>query len=118
MSIILLYSNEQKPCFRKICELYLKIKAGSRHGVRTYLGICYSHMLRMYCIALKRCFALKRGVKHHICVELEESGINTVIAGHSATEQIYLPKLREKLSQQFPSLNFIVNYNNEKASVI
>ena len=57
-------------------------------------------------------------IKHHVCVELEECGINTVIAGHSATEQIYLPKLREKLSQQFPSLNFIVNYNNEKASVI
>ncbi len=57
-------------------------------------------------------------IKHHICVELEECGINTVIAGHSATEQIYLPKLRERLSQQFPSLNFIVNYNNEKASVI
>ena len=57
-------------------------------------------------------------IKHHICVELEECGINTVIAGHSATEQIYLPKLKERLSQQFPSLNFIVNYNNEKASVI
>lgn len=57
-------------------------------------------------------------IKHHICVELEESGINTVIAGHSATEQIYLQKLRDKLSSRFPSLNFIVNYNNEKASVI
>lgn len=57
-------------------------------------------------------------IKHHVCVELEECGVNTVIAGHSATEQIYLPKLREKLSQHFPSLNFIVNYNNEKASVI
>ena len=57
-------------------------------------------------------------IKHHICVELEECGINTVIAGHSATEQIYLPKLKERLSSQFPSLNFIVNYNNEKASVI
>lgn len=57
-------------------------------------------------------------IKHHICVELEEYGINTVIAGHSATEQIYLEKLREKLSERFPSLKFIVNYNNEKASVI
>lgn len=56
-------------------------------------------------------------IKHHICVELEEYGINTLIAGHSATEQIYLPKLKELLSQQFKSLNFIVNYNNEKASV-
>jgi len=57
-------------------------------------------------------------IKHHICVELEECGINSVIAGHSATEQVYLPKLKEKLSAKFPSLNFIVNYNNEKASVI
>ena len=57
-------------------------------------------------------------IKHHICVELEECGINTVIAGHSATEQIYLQKLKEMLSERFPSLKFIVNYNNEKASVI
>ena len=57
-------------------------------------------------------------IKHHICVELEEYGVNTVIAGHSATEQIYLEKLRETLSERFPSLKFIVNYNNEKASVI
>ena len=57
-------------------------------------------------------------IKHHICVELEEYGINTVIAGHSATEQVYLQKLSDKLSARFPSLHFIVNYNNEKASVI
>ena len=57
-------------------------------------------------------------IKHHICVELEECGINTVIAGHSATEQIYLNKLKNKLSERFPSLNFIINYNNEKSSVI
>ena len=57
-------------------------------------------------------------IKHHVCVELEEYGINTVIAGHSATEQIYLEKLKGMLSEKFPSLKFIVNYNNEKASVI
>ena len=57
-------------------------------------------------------------IKHHVCVELEEYGVNTVLAGHSATEQIYLEKLRETLSERFPSLKFIVNYNNEKASVI
>ena len=57
-------------------------------------------------------------IKHHVCVELEEYGISTLIAGHSATEQIYLEKLKEMLSERFPSLKFIVNYNNEKASVI
>ena len=57
-------------------------------------------------------------IKHHVCVELEECGVNSVIAGHSATEQIYLEKLRETLSEKFPSIKFIVNYNNEKASVI
>ncbi len=57
-------------------------------------------------------------IKHHVCVELEEYGVSTIIAGHSATEQIYLEKLKGMLSEKFPSLKFIVNYNNEKASVI
>ena len=49
---------------------------------------------------------------------LEELGINSIIAGHSATEQVYLPKLAKLLSDQFPQIKFIVNNNNESASVI
>ena len=57
-------------------------------------------------------------IKHHVTVMLEELGINSIIAGHSATEQVYLPKLAKLLSDQFPQIKFIVNNNNESASVI
>lgn len=57
-------------------------------------------------------------IKHHLTVMLEELGINTVIAGHSATEQIYLPKIAKMLAQEFPQIKFIVNNNNESASVL
>ncbi|MCR4689180.1 MAG: Nif3-like dinuclear metal center hexameric protein [Saccharofermentans sp.] len=57
-------------------------------------------------------------IKHHITVMLAELGINTLIAGHSATEQIYLPKLEKLLQLKFPQIKFIVNYNDEGASVL
>ena len=53
-------------------------------------------------------------IKHHICVLLDELGISTIIAGHSATEQVYLPKLKKTLEEQFPDVEFIINYNDEK----
>ncbi|MBP5262463.1 MAG: Nif3-like dinuclear metal center hexameric protein [Clostridiales bacterium] len=52
-------------------------------------------------------------IKHHICVLLDELGISTIIAGHSATEQAYLPKLEKLLSKTFNDVEFIVNYNDE-----
>ena len=52
-------------------------------------------------------------IKHHICVLLDELGISTIIAGHSATEQVYLPKLQKVLEQEFGDVEFIVNYNHE-----
>ncbi len=52
-------------------------------------------------------------IKHHICVLLDELGISTIIAGHSATEQVYLPKLEKVLKEEFPDVEFIVNYNDE-----
>ena len=54
-------------------------------------------------------------IKHHVCVLLDELGISTIIAGHSATEQVYLPKLKKTLEEQFEDVEFIVNYNNEKS---
>ena len=53
-------------------------------------------------------------IKHHICVLLDELGISTIIAGHSATEQVYLPKLKKTLEEQFSDVEFIINYNDEK----
>lgn len=57
-------------------------------------------------------------IKHHICVGLEQMGVNTVIAGHSATEQAYLPKIRKMLSDKYPGIEITVNYNNEVASIL
>ncbi|SCW42767.1 dinuclear metal center protein, YbgI/SA1388 family [Ruminococcaceae bacterium YRB3002] len=52
-------------------------------------------------------------IKHHICVLLDELGISTIIAGHSATEQVYLPKLKKLLEDNFEDVEFILNFNNE-----
>ena len=57
-------------------------------------------------------------IKHHICVGLEQMGVNTIIAGHSATEQAYLPKMEKLLSEKFPGINITVNYNNEVSSIL
>ena len=57
-------------------------------------------------------------IKHHICVGLEQMGINTIIAGHSATEQAYLPKIEKLLSDKYPGIDITVNYNNEVSSIL
>ena len=57
-------------------------------------------------------------IKHHICVGLEQMGINTIIAGHSATEQAYLPKIEKLLSEKYPGIDITVNYNNEVSSIL
>ena len=57
-------------------------------------------------------------IKHHICVALDEMGINTIIAGHSATEQAYLPKMAKLLSDKCAGLDITVNYNNEVSSIL
>ena len=57
-------------------------------------------------------------IKHHICVALDEMGINTIIAGHSATEQAYLPKIAHLLSDKYPETGITVNYNNEVSSIL
>ena len=57
-------------------------------------------------------------IKHHICVGLGQMGVNTIIAGHSATEQAYLPKMAKMLSEKFPGIDITVNYNNEVSSIL
>ena len=57
-------------------------------------------------------------IKHHVCVGLGQMGINTVIAGHSATEQAYLPKMAKLLSEKFKGIDITVNYNNEVSSIL
>ena len=57
-------------------------------------------------------------IKHHICVGLGQMGVNTIIAGHSATEQAYLPKMAKLLSEKFPGIDITVNYNNEVSSIL
>ena len=57
-------------------------------------------------------------IKHHICVGLEQMGINTIIAGHSATEQAYLPRIRQLLAEKYPGISITVNYNNEVSSIL
>ena len=57
-------------------------------------------------------------IKHHICVGLGQMGVNTIIAGHSATEQAYLPKMAKLLSEKYPGIDITVNYNNEVSSIL
>ncbi|MCR5329547.1 MAG: Nif3-like dinuclear metal center hexameric protein [Saccharofermentans sp.] len=57
-------------------------------------------------------------IKHHVCVGLGQMGVNTIIAGHSATEQAYLPKMAKLLSEKFPGIDITVNYNNEVSSIL
>ncbi len=71
--------------------------------------------------AVIRCGAdtvLSGEIKHHICVGFEQMGINTVIAGHSATEQAYLPRLKNMLAEKYPGISITVNYNNEVSSIL
>lgn len=53
-------------------------------------------------------------IKHHLCVELEACGVSTLIAGHNATERIYLPKLKNVLAESFPGLEIFVDFGNER----
>ena len=53
-------------------------------------------------------------IKHHICVLLEEYGVSALILGHSATEQVYLPRFSKVLEQKFKDCEIFVFLNNEK----
>jgi len=54
-------------------------------------------------------------IKHHICVLLDEYKVSTLIAGHNATERIYLPKLKALLKEEFERLDIFVDFGNERS---
>lgn len=47
-------------------------------------------------------------MKHHHMLELEESGIAVIVAGHEVTERIVLPSLKEQLLRKLPKLPITV----------
>ena len=52
-------------------------------------------------------------MKHHNMIDLEESGIAVIAAGHEVTERIVLPSLKEQLLNILPKLPVSV-YNGHK----
>lgn len=52
-------------------------------------------------------------IKYHITVLLEEYGINTIIAGHNATERVFMTNLAHEMQKNFPGLNIFVDNGNE-----
>ena len=53
-------------------------------------------------------------IKHHITLLLEEYGIASVIAGHNATERVFMPNLANELYKAFPELEIFVDNGNER----
>jgi len=54
-------------------------------------------------------------IKHHITLLLAHMGILSVIAGHNATERIFMENLRGVLSERFPDVTFLYEPGPEKA---
>ncbi|MCQ2482874.1 MAG: Nif3-like dinuclear metal center hexameric protein [Clostridia bacterium] len=52
-------------------------------------------------------------IKHHVCVLLENNNISTIIAGHNATERIYLPALKKIINDKYPDIEIFVDFGNE-----
>jgi len=53
-------------------------------------------------------------IKHHVTLLLEEYGIASVIAGHNATERVFMPHLAKELERSFPELKIFVDNGNER----
>ncbi len=53
-------------------------------------------------------------IKHHVMLELEDYGIQGVIAGHNATERIFMKNLSEELNKVFPDIEFVYFDGNER----
>ena len=66
-----------------------------------------------YIIASDADTAVSGEIKHHVAVLLQEYGINSFVAGHNATERVYLPKLCGDLKNEFQNIDFFVDYGNE-----
>lgn len=52
-------------------------------------------------------------IKHHICLLLESYGISTIIAGHNATERVYLPALKNLINEKYEDIDIFVDFGNE-----
>lgn len=48
-------------------------------------------------------------IKHHITLLLNEYGINSVIAGHKATEDVFMPNLAKLLTERFENIPFLLS---------
>lgn len=46
-------------------------------------------------------------IKHHIMLELMEKGITGVIAGHNATERIFMSSICAVMEEKFPDVEFV-----------
>lgn len=56
-------------------------------------------------------------IKHHVTLLLAHMGITSVIAGHNATERIFMENLCEVLKNKFPDVTFTYDKGIEKALI-
>ena len=54
-------------------------------------------------------------IKHHVMLELEEYGISAFVAGHNATERVFMEHLRGVLEEAFPEVEFVYFVGNEQS---
>lgn len=52
-------------------------------------------------------------IKHHVTLLLAHKGILSVIAGHNATERVYMENMTEVLQKAFPEVSFYYNAGSE-----
>ena len=55
-------------------------------------------------------------IKHHITLLLAHKGILSVIAGHNATERVFMENLKEVLQKEFPDITFYYDGGYEQAT--
>ena len=53
-------------------------------------------------------------IKHHVTLLLAHMGILSVIAGHNATERVFMENLKDVLSERFPDVAFYYDAGYEK----
>lgn len=56
-------------------------------------------------------------IKHHITLLLSHMGITSVIAGHNATERVFMENLCSVLKNEFPDVSFTYDMGIEKALI-
>lgn len=54
-------------------------------------------------------------IKHHVTHLLAHNGVLSIIAGHNATERVFVENLTEVLNKKFKDIDFFVDEGNEKA---